>query len=232
MELLRHRAEADGVLAYSRKPVPREVPNERFLRNTLRDLSSGDLLRVSSCWQQPVKLRAAFTECAVCLLTHFSCSQQAEGGGPHMGQPRAAAWSGARPPPRSVPAAFVAGALQHQHRVHNLCAPGRLKRRRSSASPNRSSPDSSPSSGDASSEQRLEDGDAAVAELLSRRQVRCVLPGSPLVGQVQHNLSRVPDCRGRGGVGSRVDETGPFLTPEEGQVCYMHPARQPRIEDA
>ena len=41
MELLRQRAEADGVLAYSRKPVPRAVPNERFLQNTLKNLGSG-----------------------------------------------------------------------------------------------------------------------------------------------------------------------------------------------
>ena len=41
MELLRARAGDDGVLAYGRKPVPREVPNGRFLQNTLRDLGSG-----------------------------------------------------------------------------------------------------------------------------------------------------------------------------------------------
>ena len=41
MDLLKARAGDDGVLAYGRKPVPRDVPNERFLQNTLRDLGSG-----------------------------------------------------------------------------------------------------------------------------------------------------------------------------------------------
>ena len=108
MELLRHRAEVDGVLAYSRKAVPREVPNERFLQNTLKNLGSGlpgsvkfsgllldcQLAVLRSGLLSGLPGSARRSSAAGELLKPCACSKQAQGGGPPVGQQGAPAAAG------------------------------------------------------------------------------------------------------------------------------------------
>ena len=99
MELLRARAGDDGVLAYGRKPVPREVPNGRFLQNTLRDLGSGGSIREMLRLQIGLLANrlASHQLCKTSSLISTACSKQAGRGGHSVGQQRASAGPTAPP---------------------------------------------------------------------------------------------------------------------------------------